>query len=121
MGYGDIDQGLTAFTPGKGLLALMGYQFRLTPHHYSARFGAFSALCRTAADTIPLELGQVRSAFERAKPRVQYTLKVRPARCSRRLRNAGPINAPGVQVPPSPCTSRTRQRALSAIILLVEP
>ena len=47
--------------------------------------------------------------------------KVRPARSFRRLRNAEPISAPGVQMPPSPCTSRTRQRALSAIILLVEP
>src|SRR5436305_15314345 len=51
----------------------------------------------------------------------QRALKVRPARSFRRLRNAGPISAPGVQLPPSPCTSRTRQRALSAIILLVEP
>src|SRR5258708_40185188 len=51
----------------------------------------------------------------------QRALKVRPARSFRRLRNAGPISAPGVQAPPSPCTSRTRQRALSAIILLVEP
>jgi hypothetical protein len=51
----------------------------------------------------------------------QRALKVRPARSCRRLRNAGPISAPGVQMPPSPCTSRTRQRALSAIILLVEP
>ena len=51
----------------------------------------------------------------------QCALKVRPARSFRRLRNAGPISAPGVQMPPSPCTSRTRQRALSAIILLVEP
>src|SRR6266436_625426 len=51
----------------------------------------------------------------------QRALKVRPARSFRRLRNAGPISAPDVQVPPSPCTSRTRQRALSAIILLVEP
>jgi hypothetical protein len=51
----------------------------------------------------------------------QRALKVRPARSVRRLRNAGPISEPGVQVPPSPCTSRTRQRALSAIILLVEP
>src|ERR1700751_5939604 len=51
----------------------------------------------------------------------QCALKVRPARSCRRLRNAGPISAPGVQAPPSLCTSRTRQRALSAIILLGEP
>ena len=51
----------------------------------------------------------------------QPALKVRPARSFRRLRNAGPISAPGVQMPPSPSTSRTRQRALSVIILLVEP
>src|SRR6266446_6061596 len=59
----------------------------------------------------------------RARPvaGTQRALKVRPARSVRRLRNAGPISEPGVQVPPSPCTSRTRQRALSAIILLVEP
>ena len=35
--------------------------------------------------------------------------------------NAGPISAPGVQMPPSPATSRTRQIAASAIILLVDP
>jgi transposase len=57
--------------------------------------------------------------LRRALP--QRALKARPARSVRRLRNAGPISAPGVQMPPSPCTSRTRQRALSAIILLVEP
>ena len=51
----------------------------------------------------------------------QGALKVRPARSSRRLRKAGPISAPGVQMPPSPCTSRRRPRALSVIILLVEP
>ena len=37
--------------------------------------------------------------FPRALP--QRALKVRPARSFRRLRNAGPISAPGVQVPPA--------------------
>jgi hypothetical protein len=66
--------------------------------------------------------GWIRSAGRPDISRLpQRALKVRPARSFRRLRNAGPISAPGVQVPPSPCTSCTRQRALSAIILLVEP
>src|SRR6266702_8066890 len=106
--------------------------FRLSPRAAVQRTSWRFAFVPEAAIEPDLRLALAKPRFRwlrstQSSTRLQFralpqrALKVRPARSFRRLRNAGPNSAPGVQAPPSPCTSRTRQRALSAIILLVEP